>query len=142
MAHAIPSAMYEGIGEELINEMPELAILRSSQVTIAYLVSDQFKKEGKIKPVYAETELIPEKFKWGIRADFAITIYEPNAAIFSHEQKKILIFQQLLKIGVEFNENNGTEKYSLREYDVNDFSIIIKKYGATWQNQPELFDEE
>ena len=138
---SIQSEKYKAIAEELIENEPELARIKCSQVRIAYLVSDQFKKEGKVKPVYAETELIPEKYKWGIRADFAITVYEPNAAVFSMEQKRILIFQQLLKIGIEFNGDKGTEKYSLCEYDVNDFSIIIKKYGATWKNQPELFEE-
>lgn len=143
MNHAIPSQSYEKIGQELIETMPELGYLKTSLVKIAYLVSDQAKKEGKTKVVYAETEKIPEKYKWGMDADFSITVYFPNAAVFNEEQKKILLFQQLLKIGVDYDADRDEEKYFMNEPDVVDFSVIIKRYGHNWkQTQKSLFEDE
>lgn len=142
MEHAVPSPLYAEYAQDLINEMPELAYIKASECRIAYLVSDQCKKEGRAKPCYADAEVIPEKFKWGIDADFAITIYSPNVALFSTDQLRILLFQQLLKLEIEYNDISGAEKYRIREFDVNDFSIIINKYGTDWtETQQSLFDD-
>lgn len=140
--HAIPSQMYKEIGQGLINSMPELAYIKASSVQIAFLVSDQVKKEGRVNYILAETEKIPDKYKWGMYADFSITVYSPNVADLSTEQKRILIFQQLLKIGIEYNEDKDEEKYSINEPDVVDFSVIINRYGVNWKTtQRELFDD-
>lgn len=137
------SSYYEGIGEELINNQPELAYLKGSNIKIAYLGSDLIKKEGRgSKPVFAETEIIPGKYKWGIEADAAITFYRPNVSVLNDKQKQILVFQQLLKIGVNLKKD-ADEQYVLNEYDVNDFKIIIDKFGPNWsESQLELFEED
>ncbi len=142
MEHATPSSMYKKIGEELIETMPELAYIKASEVKIAYLVSNNPKKESKTKIIYAETEKIPDKYKWGMKEDFSITVYSPHANLFNEEQKKILIFQQLLKIGMDYDDLKNEEKYFVREPDVVDFSVIINKYGVDWkETQQRLFDE-
>lgn len=142
MEHAIPSEMYKKIGEDLINEMPELAYIKASNAQIAFLVSDYAKKEGKTKLIYAETEKIPDKYKWGMQADFSITIYTTNVAVFNSMQRKILIFQQLLKIGIAYDDVNNEEKYSVIEPDVVDFAVIINRYGVDWKTtQRELFED-
>lgn len=142
MENAIESPSYQKLGKELINEMPELAYIKASECTIAYLVSDEIKKKGK-EPVMAEVERIPDKYKWGLQADFSITIYSPNVALMNSRQHKILLFQQLLRLAIDYDESTNQEKYSIRDYDVNDFAIIIKKYGTGWKNtQPELFNDE
>lgn len=137
------SEHYQEIGNQLIQTQPELAYLKGSTIKIAYLCSDQLKKEGRdSKLVYAETEIIPGKYKWGIEADAAITIYRPNAAVLNDRQRQILIFQQLLKIGVNVKPD-AEEQYVLNEYDVTDFKVIVKKYGADWaETQKDLFEEE
>lgn len=142
MEHALISLKYKSIAEELIETQPELAYIKISQCRIAYLVSDQCKKENKVKPCYADVEVIPKKFKWGMDADFAVTVYSPNVALFSEKQLKILIFQQLLRLEIEFNESSGAEKYRVREYDVNDFATIINLFGTGWEEtQQELFED-
>lgn len=143
MENKYVSDYYRRIGMEAIETMPELLYLKASQIKIAYLCSDENKKEGRgSKPLYAETEIIPGKYKWGIEADAAITVYHPNAAALTDKQKFILIFQQLLKIGITLS-SEGEERYVLNEYDVTDFRIIIDKYGTNWaETQPELIDED
>lgn len=137
------SEYYKRIGMEVIDTMPELKHLKASNIKIAFLCSDEIKKEGRgSKLIFAETEIIPGKYKWGIEADAAITIYAPNAAALSDKQKFILLFQQLLKIGITLT-GEGEERYVLNEYDVIDFKIIIDKYGTNWNEiQPSLIDDD
>lgn len=119
------SAEYSDIGWKLIEEMPELAYLRGADISISFLKSEHAKKtKGKI--IHAQCEKVSEKYKWGIPADFTITVFEPNCMEFDDEQMRILIFHELLHIG----QVNGT--WSTVPHDLEDFKVIIKKYGAYW----------
>lgn len=123
------SEEYNKIGRELIETEPELADILNSQATVVFLASDK-KKTEKGKVVHAECEKISDKYKWGIPADFTITVFEPNVREFSDRQMRILLFHELLHIHIEFTDNG--EKYSTNPHDLEDFKIIIEKYGARW----------
>lgn len=116
---------YADIGYDLIQTEPELEYLKDADITIVYLSSDAEKKSGK-KVVFGECEKIPEKYKWGLPCDFTITIYEPNCIGFTIEQLRILIFHELLHIGVD------GEKLSINKHDLEDFSVIVERFGAHW----------
>ena len=119
------STEYSDIGWKLIEEMPELAYLRGADISISFLKSEHAKKtKGKI--IHAQCEKVSEKYKWGIPADFTITVFEPNCMELDEEQMRILIFHELLHIG----KVNGT--WSTVPHDLEDFKVIIKKYGADW----------
>ena len=115
---------YNRIARELIDERDELESLRSD-VSIICLSSGHEKKKGD-KKVLGQAEKISEKYKWGIPCDFTVTIFEPNIEGFSEEQLKILIFHELLHIGVD------GEKLYLKPHDLEDFKIIIDEFGTGW----------
>ena len=94
------SEKYTELAKQVIEENPELEYLRTAPVTIIFLASTH-KKKGKGKPVYGQCEKVQEKNKWGIPADFTITIFEPNVAGMTEEQLKILLFHELLHVGLE-----------------------------------------
>ena len=125
---------YAEIAARIIEEEDELTDVANSHATIVYLSSDKAKK-GKDKIIHAECEKIPDKYKWSIPADFTITIYEPNVATFTDEQMRILIFHELLHVGIKFTDD-GQESYFVRPHDIEDFRYIINKYGLDW-NIPE-----
>lgn len=118
--------LYAEIGQELIYEMPELADLREGDITIVYLGSDAEKK-SKGNLVYGQCEKVASKYKWGIPCDFTITIFEPNVKDFTTDQLRILIFHELLHIGVD--EDGG---YYVKPHDLEDFTAVIDRYGAHW----------
>lgn len=135
------SQAFTAVGKDLLEHEPELAYIKASNCRITFLVSDQKKMKGKLE-IMAEAEVIPEKYKWGVETDFTITIYPLNCANFNEQQRRILLFQQLLKLEIEYDDKTNEETYKIKEYDVNDFSIIIKKYGTNWkQTQKELFED-
>lgn len=119
------SEEYANIGNELIEEMPELAPLKDANITIVYL-SSEHRKKGKGKKICAQCEKVGEKYKWGIPADFTITVFEPNIEGFTDEQIRILLFHELLHIG----RPDGT--WTTVPHDLEDFKIIIDKYGTDW----------
>lgn len=121
---------YAEIAAELIETEESLIDLKNSQVSIVYLSSTHQKKSREMI-THAECEKISDKYKWGIPCDFTITVFEPNIEGFTEEQIKILLHHELLHIGVEFNPD-GTETYFNRKHDLEDFKIIIDKYGTEW----------
>jgi hypothetical protein len=127
----------EIIVNDLIAVEPELIYLKAGRVGVVCLRSDKCKKKDGI-PVFADCEEVPEKFKWATEAMFMITVFSPNTSFFDAKRIRVLLFQQLLKITPKEKEG----EFKLRDYDVKDFSVIVKRFGADWYKSPELFDEE
>ena len=126
----------EAIVQDLIETESALIYLRAGNAEIVVIKSDKIKNNDGV-PVFADCELIPDKFKWATTAQFMITIYRPNTADFDAKRFRILLFKQLLKITPKEKEG----EFKLRDYDVKDFSIIVDRYGANWYRAPELFDD-
>jgi len=121
---------YAEMAKKIIDDEPILTDIANSHATIVYLGSDN-PKTGKGKTIFAEAEKVQDKNKWAIPADFTITVFEPNTKDFTEDQMRILLFHELLHIGIEFTED-GQEKYSIRPHDYEDFKIIIDRYGTEW----------
>lgn len=131
--HRSINAEYAEIAKDLIEKESLLVDILHSDVTIIYLSSDKEKK-SKGKLVLGECEKINPKYKWAIPCDFTITLYEPNIVNLSKDQLQILIFHELLHVGIE--EKNGDIHYSVRPHDIEDFRTIIDRFGLDW-NIPE-----
>lgn len=126
---------YAELAAQLIDKEPLLFEIKNGQATIIYLSSTMEKtKNGKI--VYGQCEKVQEKYKWGIPCDFTITIFEPNVVRFNEEQIKILLLHELLHVGIELKDDN-TETYYIKGHDLEDFKLIIDRYGTDWSYVPE-----
>lgn len=120
---------YAEIGADLIDSEPSLAYIKQSQATIVYLSSEAEKKQdGKF--IYGQCEKVPEKYKWAVPCDFTVTLFEPNIERLTDEQIRILIFHELLHVGIETDGNE--EKYSVVPHDIEDFREIIDRFGLDW----------
>ena len=120
---------YAEIAQALIDSEEALQYIKGSQVSIAYLSSD-LKKRDSGRIVHAQCELVSDKYKWGIPADFMITVFDPNVLGFSDEQMKILLFHELLHVHIDYKD--GEEKYSVNPHDLEDFKYIIDRFGTDW----------
>lgn len=121
--------------EEVINEQNDLWNIKNGHVRIAYLESDVEKKDGKERLVYGQCEKVQPKNKWAIDYDFTITLYRPNILGMSEEQVKVLLFHELLHVGID-RDKDGGEVYSIRKHDLSDFRVIVEKYGPNWATGP------
>ena len=121
---------YAEIGMELIQTEESLLDIKNSDITIVYLSSDA-KKIEKGNAVLGQCEKIADKYKWGMPCDMTITIFEPNIVGFTEEQIKILIFHELLHVGIGCNKDNS-ESYFVKPHDLEDFKEIINRFGTDW----------
>lgn len=121
---------YAKIGQELINTEDALIDIRNSQATIIYLESD-YDKMDKGRIVYGQCERVADKYKWGIPADFTITLFAPNVEDKSPEAIRRIIFHELLHVGIKFNDDS-TESYSINPHDIEDFKLLIDRWGTDW----------
>ena len=120
------SEYYAALAHDVIYEYKELEHLRHSDVQIIYLASEHEKKsKGKI--VYGQCEKVADKYKWGIPCDFTITIFEPNVGGFTEDQLKIVLFHELLHVGID---EDG--EFSIRPHDLEDFKAVIDRFGTDW----------
>lgn len=131
MEHRQINHNYEEIAQELIDNEPELAYIKNSQVKIAFLESDQSKKADKDKLVLGECEKVAAKNKWAIDYDFTITLFRNNLIGLTLDQIRIVLFHELLHVGIEQGPDE-TEIYSVRKHDLEDFKIIIDRFGTDW----------
>lgn len=121
---------YAKIGQKLIDTEDVLFDVRISRATIIYLSSD-LAKTDKDRLVLGQCEKVADKYKWIIPADFTITLFEPNIEGKSDEAIRRIIFHELLHVGIDF-KNDGTEGYSIRAHDVEDFKELIDRWGTDW----------
>lgn len=120
---------YAGIAANLIETEPLLSHIRAAEPDIIYLSSDN-KKTSCGKAILGECEKTSSKNKWAIPADFQIIIYEPNIEGMTEEQIEILIYHELLHIGI--TNNGGTPSYFINQHDVTEFKDIIDRFGTEW----------
>lgn len=121
---------YAELAAKIIEEEDSLTDIANSKATIIYLGSDN-PKTSKGKAVCGECEKVQDKNKWAIPADYTITVFEPNCVGFTEDQMRILLFHELLHIKIDFEED-GSEKYSTRPHDYEDFKEIIDRFGTDW----------
>ena len=131
MEHRQINKNYEKIAQELIENTAELEYIKKSNVRIIYLESDNTKKNGTERLVLGECEKVASKNQWAISADFTIIVYKNNCIGLSEEQIKILLFHELLHVGIDYGTDGG-EVYSVKKHDLEDFKVIIDKYGTDW----------
>lgn len=126
---------YAEIGNDLIQMEDALVDIANSQATIIYL-SSEHKKITSGKKILGQCEKVADKYKWGIPCDFTITVFEPNVEGMTEEQLRMLIFHELLHVGIEYNAD-GTETYSVKPHDLEDFKLIIDRFGTDWSKVDE-----
>lgn len=124
------SERYARIGAELVETEPSLARLRDSHATIVYLASD-VAKASRGRAVLGQCERVPDRWKWAVPADFAITVFEPNVAGMSELQLRILLYHELLHVGISTNKD-GDEVYRCVPHDLEDFRAVVDAFGADW----------
>jgi len=131
MEHRTLNENYQRIAESLIDTELDLQYIKDSRVRIAYLESDNAKKADTDKLVLGECEKVAAKNKWAINYDFTITLFKNNLVGLSADQIRIVMFHELLHVGIEPG-SDGDEIYSVRKHDLEDFKIIIDRFGTDW----------
>lgn len=114
------------LGRRVIRDRPDLAWIRESRIRIGYAMSSKDKKKDE-KIIFAECHKVKALWQAFIPYDFVIVFYEPNTMLMDDTQLEILMYHELLHIGME---DNGYLK--IRPHDIEDFRTILDQYGMDW----------
>ena len=123
------SPEYEELGRAVIDALPELWFIRDAEIRIGFLKSWKEKKTGR-RLVYGECIKPPELYQDLLGFDFFIVIYEANAVALTLNQKKILMWHELLHVGID--DDSGEPKYVINPHDREEFDSIISRAGLKW----------
>ena len=123
------STEYRLIADEVISEKDDLHWLLSMGVRLAFIESAK-KKMSEGKEVYAECIKVEELWQVFCPCDFIIVIYGQHVQGMSKEQKKILLYHELLHCS--YDETKNGVKYRTAPHDIEDFRVIIDNYGLDW----------
>ena len=113
---------YEELAHVVIDALPELWFIRDAEIRIGFLKSWKEKKTGH-RLVYGECIRPQEIYQDLLGYDFLIVIYEANAAALTLNQKKILMWHELLHVGID--DSSGEPKYVVNPHDCEEFDSII-----------------
>lgn len=115
----------QALGEQVIDHMPELSIIRDFGVRVGYVLS-YYPKIKNRRIICGDCRKVTEAYTAYLPFDFIVTFYQPNIAYMSANQQKILMLHELRHIGM------GPKGLRLEPNDVEDFADILARYGITW----------
>jgi hypothetical protein len=117
---------YKDIAQRLIDKYPE----NFGNFDINQML---FLKENSKSPKkYAEIKKVTAPYTFMTSIKFIITVYEPCVCAMNDAQIHLLIMHELMHIDEDFNK--------LKKHDLEDFKVLIAKYGAAWDIDPNLED--
>lgn len=119
------STNYREIAEKLLDKYT-IAFGHILLDEVLFLVEDEKSPKNK----YADTRVIRPPYTFFSDYKFIITFYENNIMSMSDEQKILLVYHELMHIDVSFTK--------LVSHDLMDFRVIVSKFGACWDIDPNL----
>ena len=110
------------MAEKVIAEHHDLKWIPKIGVKVGFLESDrQKKKSGRL--VLGECILVKDLYRCFIPYDFLIVIYAPNVIGMTKEQMKILLYHEMLHIGI--SDDGEDLKYEVRNRLGNALRMVI-----------------
>lgn len=123
------SIRYADLAEKVIAEHHDLQWIPKIGVKVGFLESDRQKRKSR-RLVFGECIPVKDLYRCFIPYDFLIVIYAPNVIGMTKEQMKILLYHEMLHIGI--SDDGEDLKYVMNPHDVEEFRTIIDKYGIDW----------
>lgn len=108
------------LAEKIIELKEDLFHVRDYEVGFLYCDTEK-KLAGSI--VFADCTKTNALLKYYSGFDFIITLYEPNIIDLTDEQLQVLLYHELLHIGIDGK---------LRQHTVQDFHQILYEHGLDW----------
>ena len=120
---------YNEMLERLLANKADLEKINQHGISIG-IISSTSKRKKNDRLVRADCRKTAEFYKAFVPYDFLVTVYEPNCIDLTEEQMEILLYHELLHVGVE-ETATGIRTY-IRGHDLEDFVSIIDQYGTYW----------
>ena len=116
------------------------AIIEKFPISMGHIEIDKvlFLVETEKTPKkYADCRKVSYPYDFLSDYKFIIIFYENNIQVMSEAQQNMLCFHELLHIDDDFN--------SIRKHDLEDFRVLVGKYGSNWDidsNLPNILSRD
>jgi predicted metallopeptidase len=110
---------------KIIHRFPELSFIKEFEIRIGYVRSFEA-KTSKGREVFAECRKVSGTYQAYLPYDFLITVYEPNMAVLTENQRKIVVYHELKHIEIT------PKGFSIRPHDIEDFESVLREHGLSW----------
>ena len=127
-----PYKIYSKMGYDVMRAVPSLRWIPEADVRIGFMRSFKEKRHAG-KAVMGECIKVNELYEAFCPYDFLIVIYEPNVVNLDRNQLQVLLWHELLHVGV--SEKNGEPQYRIIPHDVEDFDEIVSRFGLHWADE-------
>jgi len=117
----------ELLSEILRENRPDILV---AGVSVGIIRSAKKKVVSRDKIVHGECKKVDEIYKVFCPYDFLIIIYEENCAGFNDKQMRILLYHELLHIGID--EKGKPYK---KAHDIEEFDEIFLLHGLNWHRR-------
>lgn len=117
----------EMLSEILKKDRPDILV---AGVSVGVVRCSKKKVVSRDKMVFGECKKIDDFFKVYCPYDFVVIVYEENCAGFTDKQMRILLYHELLHIGID--EKGKPYK---KAHDVEEFNEIILLHGMNWHRK-------
>ena len=117
---------YKDIAQKIINKYPQN--FGNFDINKIMFLRETSKSPNK----YAETRKVTSPYNFITSVKFIITIYEPCICQMTDAQLHLLILHELMHIDEDFDK--------LVKHDLEDFKVLVSKYGPAWDIDPNLED--
>ena len=134
------SVEYYRLAKKVIQEHKDLSNLSDYGVRIRFLESDAEKKE-RGKTIYGKCIKVPLMYRLFTQSEYIIVIYTPNVEYFTTDQKKTLLYHELLHIDIDPDPAGGVRSYGIRPHDTEEFREVLELYGPDWADRPHREEE-
>jgi hypothetical protein len=130
-------------GDSVYNVMAELineyhSDLRNCKIKCLFYDKPR-KRSGKV--ILATAEAVSPKFNYLTGIDFIISVYVEAWGIMVDQEKKALLDHELTHCFIGENKD-GEPVYTILPHDVEDFRVIIERYGADWADNIHVNDDD
>jgi len=125
------------LADKIITTKSELSHIKEFDIKIDFIRSYEAKKSNQ-RLVYADCRKVTGPYQVYLPYEFLITEYEPNKALLTDNQFKLVIYHELRHIGM------GPKGSFLIPHEIEDFESILNTYGLRWNNPgrdvPDILD--
>jgi predicted metallopeptidase len=115
----------EKLAKKIIKKFSRLHFINGYDIKIGYVRSYENKNKNG-RATFAECRKVTPPYSAYLPYDFIITVYEPNMAWLSDNQKKIVVYHELRHIGM------GRSGFIVNPHDTEDFNSILAALGLYW----------
>lgn len=120
---------------EIINEYH--SSLRNCNIKLLFYDKPR-KRSGKL--ILATAEAVSAKYNYLTNIDFIISIYGAVWEVIADQEKRALVDHELNHCFIGENKD-GEPVYTILPHDVEDFRVIIDRYGADWADNIYVDDD-